>query len=181
MPRGRLSPRPLHAYLESVADSIARVRESPFHHPRPTELAEYESRVDERGHEVLTLDARFCGLGGLTLTVHERCRFARASWRAHRGARRLLTLVEYSYNVSLGAESLRRNVFRYDSPDEIQTLATIPHHRFHHRHDFDVFGSGAGAIARVDETGIPTFWEVFQEAERWYWTHRERFLSPDED
>lgn len=173
MPRGRLFPQPIHVYLASVADSIARIRESPFHEACATAFAEYEARVEADGAAVLIFDARFCGLGGLALTVHEKCRFARESWWAPRGPGRILRLVKYSYNVSIAAGHLRRNVFRYDSPDESQGPATIPHHRYHHRHAFQTT-EGDGEIREVRERDVPSFSEVFMEAERWYWDNKER-------
>jgi len=68
------------------------------------------------------------------------------------------------------------NIFRYDSPDLVQTELTPGHHKYHHRHRFDVFGTGQEIrpAEEVEERDVPSLRQVVEEAETWYWQHREQ-------
>lgn len=69
----------------------------------------------------------------------------------------------YSYNVSLVGHG---NVFRYCSPHS-------DHNEYHHRHQYDPFGSHPEANTVTDcGDDWPTLSEVIEEAEEWYWANK---------
>jgi hypothetical protein len=169
VPRGRFSPQPLRAYVESTVDLRARIDRSSFCEKRNLAF-DYGEEDGERFHGI---EGTVLCLDGIRVQLAEKCRFDRESWRAPRGPNRILRLVEYSYTVSL---SRYGNIFRYDGPDEVQTSETPPHHKVHHRHSFDVFGSWE-IIWPPDEIKpheVPTPWQVVKEAETWYYENQAR-------
>jgi hypothetical protein len=112
-------------------------------------------------------------IGGLRVEFYERLRFDRETRRSPRGAQRLARLVEYSYSAVLHK---RGSVFRYDSPDLDVTVLTPEHHKFHHRHRFDVLGTGEEIRPPdvVPPDQVPTLRQVLQETERWHYEHPDR-------
>lgn len=77
--------------------------------------------------------------------------------------------IRYSYNVSIVGHG---NVFRYCSPHDDDTE---PHHRYHHRHEYDPFGSAPQryTVAWPHHPDWPLLGEVIDEADRWYWDNRD--------
>jgi len=164
--RGKFARRPYHKYVESVEHERAQVVRSSFYSSDNLRLLTDVDSV------VLTGVIR-CE-GGIRIQVDERVRFVRRSrfWLPKRHSE--VELLSYSYTA---ARSRGGSVFRYDSPDPVETEDTPDHHRYHHVHRFDDSGKQVGEPEVVRERDVPSFRQVFNEAERWYYDNREKLSN----
>jgi hypothetical protein len=174
VPRGRFEPVPIHAYYSAVDEAIKQVSTEFYEWDNIEYSKEEDSRRDL--YHIATGTVQF--IGGIRVEVYERLLFDRETRWSPRGSQRLARLVEYSYSAILHK---RGNVFRYDSPDLNITALTWEHHRFHHRHRFDVLGSGSEILPpdKVPPDQVPTLQQVLLETEQWYYDNLKAIRAGD--
>jgi hypothetical protein len=170
VPRDRFStPFPVRRWTDQIITAIEQAKESGFHEWNDLEI----SNEIVSGREYLILHGTVQCIGGIRVQAFERIRFNRETRWSPEGDNRLVRVIEYSYSAVLNKEG---NIFRYDSPDVVQNEKTGEHHRYHHKHSFDVLGSGSqiGESARIPVHEVPNLRQVLQEAERWHYTQPNR-------
>lgn len=164
MRRGRFDPQPISLYRARLVRELAQAFRSGFLRS-PGGL-----RTFDRPYGLETLGELECK-GGIRIDVEERLEWNR-SWF---GRRDHVVLVEYLYNARVpGLGRGLGMIFRYNSPHPT-------HNKFHHVHRFDTLGTGEQIMPPtfVKAEMVPTVRQVLQEAELWYYDHRDR-IADDE-
>lgn len=128
-------------------------------------------RIDRRLLGVLMGGCIFCR-GGIRITVEKLLQFCDEA--TYPGC---VATSWYAYNVSLESTG---NIFRYDNQD--QEPWRSGHGDIHHCHRFD-WRTGEEISGSPFWVGVhrwPTLGEVIEEAQSWYWEHRQDLPNPDE-